>query len=88
MQAVPRYGMRPPEVAEAFGSRVLFEEAVKAGLLKPMISRHKLTIYDSGAVARAWARILAGELPEEGKPLTHKSQHTARANTTGAQTNS
>ena len=63
----PKYGMRPPEVAEAFGSRTLFEQAVKAGLLKPMISRHKLTIYDSGAVAQAWARILAGELPGVGK---------------------
>ena len=58
----PKYGMRPPEVAEAFGSRTIFEAAVKAGLLKPAICRHKLVIYDTGAVAQAWARILAGEL--------------------------
>ena len=64
VQQGPKYGMRPPEVAAAFGSRVVFERAVKAGFLKPIISRHKLTIYDSGHVAQCWARILAGELPD------------------------
>ena len=67
VQQATKYGMRPPEVAAAFGSRVIFEAAVKAGLLKPLIARHRLVVYDSGAVAKAWARILAGELPSGEK---------------------
>lgn len=67
--------MRPPEVAEAFGSRVLFERAVRAGLLKPAICQHKLTIYDSGAVAQAWARILAGELSAVATGETGHTNH-------------
>ena len=62
--------MRPPEVAEAFGSRALFEEAERAGFIKPVINRHKLKIYDSGDVARCWARIIAGELPNVKEAAT------------------
>ena len=59
----PKYGLRPQEVAAAFGSPVLLELAVKAGMLKPTIRRHKLTIYDAGDVAQCWAKIVAGGLP-------------------------
>lgn len=58
----PKYGLRPPEVAAAFGSRVLLEESVRLGLLKPVIDRPKMTVYDSGDVAQCWAKIIAGEL--------------------------
>ena len=75
---MPKFGLRPPEVAEAFGSRTLFEAAVRAGLLKPTINRHKLVIYDSGAVAQAWARILAGELPGMVERVIERSEEGNR----------
>lgn len=59
-----KYGMRPGDVDEALGSQKLREEVVAAGWLKPVIQRHKLTLYNAADVARVWARILAGELPE------------------------
>ena len=34
---------------------------VQAGWLRPVVQRHKLTLFDAGEVTRAWARILAGE---------------------------
>ena len=62
--------MRPPEVAEALGSRVLFEEAERAGFIRPVVNRHKLKIYDAADVARCWARIIAGELPDPKEAAT------------------
>jgi len=64
-----KYGFRPKEAAYVFGSEKLLEELVAAGWLKPVIRRHKLTLYDRGQIATCWARILAGELPnpEESK---------------------
>lgn len=56
--------MRPEEVDYALGSRKLKEEMIHAGWLTPVIQRHKLTIFDSAEVARAWARVLAGETPK------------------------
>ena len=64
---LPKYGMRPPEVANAFGSRAIFEQAVQEGFLKPVVNRHKCVIYDAGDVAQCWARIIAGELPNPKK---------------------
>jgi hypothetical protein len=58
-----KYGYRPPEAANALGSEKLLAECVEAGWLKPTIKRHKLTLYDRGAIASCWARILAGEMP-------------------------
>ena len=63
-ERIPKFGMRPEEVDYALGSRKLKEEMVSAGWLTPVIQRHKMTIFDSGEVARAWARILAGETPK------------------------
>ena len=60
-----KYGFRPQEAAFALGSEKLLEECVEAGWLKPIIQRHKLTLYDRGHIASCWARILAGEMPIE-----------------------
>jgi len=58
-----KLGLRPDDVDDVLGSRKLREEMVDAGWLRPVVQRHKLTLYDSGEVTRAWARILAGETP-------------------------
>ena len=70
---VPKYGMRPPEVAVAFGSRVLYDEVVRAGWLIPVISRHKLTVFNATDVARVWAKIVAGEMPKPAKQRRSES---------------
>ena len=58
-----KLGLRPDDVDDVLGSRKLREEMLEAGWLRPVVQRHKLTLYDSGEVTRAWARILAGETP-------------------------
>jgi hypothetical protein len=58
-----KLGLRPDDVDFIFGSRILREEMVAAGWLKPVVRRHKLTLFDAGEVNRAWSRILSGELP-------------------------
>jgi hypothetical protein len=60
-----KYGFRPKEAAFALGSEKLLEECLEAGWLKPIIQRHKLTLYDRGHIASCWARILGGETPSE-----------------------
>jgi len=60
-----KYGFRPPEAADLFGSQQLLAECVAAGWIKPVVQRHKLTLYDRGHLAACWARILAGEVPTE-----------------------
>ena len=61
---LPKFGLRPDEAAFALGSSKILEECVEGGWLKPIIQRHKLTLFDAGDVARCWARILAGEVPQ------------------------
>ena len=61
--SLPKFGLRPGEAAFALGSPKILEECVEGGWLKPIIQRHKLTLFDAGDVARCWARILAGEVP-------------------------
>ncbi|MFZ4779177.1 MAG: hypothetical protein ACOYM3_27765, partial [Terrimicrobiaceae bacterium] len=58
-----KYGYRPEEVASALGSVQLFRVVVRLGWLKPVIQRKKLTLFDSGDVARVWGRIIAGDDP-------------------------
>jgi hypothetical protein len=60
-----KYGYRPPEAADALGSEKLLLECVAAGWIKPTVKRHKLTLYDRGAIGACWMRILAGEMPGE-----------------------
>ena len=62
-QVKEKFGLRPDDVDEALGSRALRLAMVRAGWLKPVVQRHRLTIYDSADVARAWSRIVAGESP-------------------------
>jgi hypothetical protein len=61
--SVPKFGLRPGEAAFALGSPKILEECIAAGWLKPVIQRHKLTIFDAGDVARCWARLVGGEEP-------------------------
>jgi hypothetical protein len=65
-----KFGYRPDEAAFALGSEKLFQECVQAAWLKPIIKRHKLTLYAQRDIARCWARILAGELPPQTEALT------------------
>jgi hypothetical protein len=75
-----KFGFRREEAAEAVGSRQLLDDMERANWLKPVVNRHKLVIFDRGDIQRAWARILAGELPpvrvRKGQP---RSQLTAGA---------
>lgn len=58
-----KLGYRPEETAFVLGSVQLFDEMVAAKWLKPVVSRHKLLLFDHGDISRAWARILNGEEP-------------------------
>jgi len=58
---ISKLGYRPCEAAFALGSEKLFQECVQAGWLKPIIKRHKLTLYALSDITRCWARILGGE---------------------------
>jgi hypothetical protein len=60
-----KFALRPPEAAYALGSEKLLTECVDAGWIKPIVKRHKLTLYDRGDIASCWARILGGEVPSE-----------------------
>jgi len=62
---IVKYGFRPSEAAYVLGSEKLLAECVTAGWIKPVVKRHKLTLYDRGDIASCWARILAGEMPIE-----------------------
>ena len=66
LTALTKYGFRPLEAAYALGSQKLLAECVAAGWIKPVVKRHKLTLYDRADIAKCWTRILAGELPSVG----------------------
>ena len=59
---INKFGYRPDEAAFALGSEILLQELVRAGWLRPVVKRHKLTIYAHSDIARCWARILGGEV--------------------------
>jgi hypothetical protein len=59
-----KFGYRPDEAAFALGSEKLLQECVAADWLKPIVKRHKLTLYAISDITRCWARILGGELPQ------------------------
>jgi len=61
-EGLPRYGLRPPQLAETFSSPEIARR-VAYHWLKPVIQQKKLTLYDSGDVAAAWQRIRNGEMP-------------------------
>jgi hypothetical protein len=67
-----KYGFRPNEAAYALGSEKLLQEVVAAGWLKPVIRRHKLTLYDRGDIAAVWSRILSGEIPATPERGSHR----------------
>jgi hypothetical protein len=58
-----KFGYRPNEAAFALGSEKLLQECVEAGWLKPVLKRHKLTLYAINDITRCWMRILGGEVP-------------------------
>jgi len=58
-----KFGYRPEEAAFALGSEKLLQECVEAGWLKPIIKRHKLTLYALSDITRCWAPMLGGEVP-------------------------
>ena len=66
-----KYGYRPPEAADALGSAKLLAECVAAGWIKPVVQRHKLTLYDRAAIASCWGRILSGEMPTANESAGH-----------------
>ena len=70
-----KYGFRRNDAAYALVSEKLLQEVVAAGWLKPVIRRHKLTLYDRGDIAAVWSRILSGDIPN-GNDQTHQRRRT------------
>jgi hypothetical protein len=66
--ATPHSFRRIEAVAMLGGSRRLFDEMVAAGWLKPILSRHRLVLFDAGDVAKCHARIRNGEEPPRVSP--------------------
>jgi hypothetical protein len=60
---INKLGYRPDEGAFVLGSEKLFQECVEAGWLRPVVKRHKLTLYAYSDITRCWARIQGGETP-------------------------
>lgn len=58
-----KLGLSASEAADAIGSRVLLRQMEKAGWVKPVLRRHKLTLFDCDAICGAWERIKKGEVP-------------------------
>jgi len=58
-----KLGYRPGDVADALGSKSLYTACVKAGWLTPIVSRHKLVLFDSEDVRGCYKRLRAGESP-------------------------
>ena len=61
-------GMREPAVIEQVGSTALYRAMRADRWLVPVVNRHRLVLFDSGDVAKAWARIVSGELPQSMQP--------------------
>jgi hypothetical protein len=74
-----KYGYRPPEAAYALGSEQLLVECIEAGWIKPVVARHKLTLYDRADIARCWARLLNGEVPPRIKNNPKSLQRQVRS---------
>ncbi len=53
--------VRPDAAAAILGSEELLDDLVAKGWLKPVIRRHKLTLYSVKALQACAARIEAGE---------------------------
>ena len=66
-----KLGLRPDEAAALIGSEELFRQMVGAKWIKPVIQRHKLTLYDRGHLTAVWLRILAGESPNPAARHLH-----------------
>jgi len=60
-----KLGFRRDEAAAAVGSVQLLDDMQRANWITPVVNRHKLVLFDRGDIQRAWARILAGEIPPQ-----------------------
>lgn len=60
-----KLGYRPDQAADVLGSADLLDRCVAAGWLKPVVQRHKLTLYTFSDLARVWSRIERGDFPPE-----------------------
>lgn len=56
-------GLRPTEAAAAVGSKPLLQQMLAANWIKPVIQKHKLTLYDRNDIAHCWERLKNGETP-------------------------
>jgi hypothetical protein len=74
-----KLGLRPDEAALVIGSEQLFREMLDAGWIKPVLRRHKITLYDRAQLAHAWARILSGEVPSAAPARAMLGQLTTGA---------
>lgn len=56
--------MNVDEASEYVGSPQLFRDMRKAGWVKPFVEKHKMTLFDRSMLEKAYARCVAGEVPE------------------------
>ncbi len=70
-----KLGLRPDEAAEMLGSEQIFREMVAAGWVRPVIQRHRLTLFDRAQLSAAWARLIAGESLGEFKRSKKASEN-------------
>jgi hypothetical protein len=60
-KVIPKYGMTQDEVIFAIGSEDLVRRMRAEKWIVPVLE--KPLLFDAGAIATAWARILTGEIP-------------------------
>lgn len=69
-----KLGYRPDEAAEVLGSVQLLDECISAGWIKPVVRRHRLTIYNYADIAKCWERIIRTGPPPPLKQKKAKTQ--------------
>lgn len=79
----PKFGLRPDEAAFALGSEQILIECVEADWIRPVVQRHRLTLYDAGDVARCWARLVSGEVPSSGGNISKTAPSHERKDAEG-----
>jgi hypothetical protein len=62
---VSPYGIRAGQVGAMIGSEKLAQDMIAAGWIKPIVKQPHLTLYSAAHVAKAFSRLVDGELPPD-----------------------
>lgn len=73
-------GIRAEKLGAHIGSEQLARDMVAAKWIEPIVKKPKLTLYAASHVAKAFSRLLAGELPpQSNEPYNKKLREARRA---------